>query len=173
MKHQNGILILIFSFIFVEKDVMSLKPKCTVDQVLLGSGPFANENVKINVQARRQKRLQASLPDICDDGTIAAKRCSDHEKSFFKNFRTINGECNNLENPLLGSSFSKLSRLLPPEHSKFNKTTYFIKPDKPGKFRKIPYAKYARAFFYCILKAFSCFFNIKFNQYFQRKKITC
>ena len=145
MKHQNGKLILIFWCVLFEKDVMSLKPKCTVDQVLLGSGPFANENVKINVQARRQKRLQASLPDICDDGTIAAKRCSDHEKSFFKNFRTINGECNNLENPLLGSSFSKLSRLLPPEHSKFNKTTYFIKPDKPGKFREIQYPKYATA----------------------------
>ena len=108
MKRQNGILILIFSCIFVEKDVMSLKPKCTVDQVLQGSGPFANENVKINVQARRQKRLQATLPDVCDDGTIAAKRCSDLEKTFYKNFRTINGQCNNQEDPL----FVVLSKLL-------------------------------------------------------------
>ena len=156
MKHQNGVFILIFSCIFVEKDVMSLKPKCTVDKVLQGSGPFANENVKINVQARRQKRLQATLPDICDDGTIATKRCSDLEKSFYKNFRTINGQCNNLENPLLGSSFSKLSRLLPPEHKKFNRTTYFMKPDKPGKFREIPYPKYVNA----KINAFSCFFNV-------------
>ena len=136
MTDQRSIIILIISLVLVTKDVLSLKPKCTVEKILQGSGPFANENVKIGKRVLSDldisKRLQPTLPDVCDDGTIAEKRCKDLEKSFYRNFRTIDGQCNNLENPLLGSSFSKLSRLLPAEHDKFNKTTYFKKPDNPG-----------------------------------------
>ena len=112
-----------------------LKPKCTVDQVLERSGLNSNENVKIGVGRNRVARLQPSLPDVCDDGTIAAKRCRDLDTNFYKNFRTIDGQCNNVENPLLGSSFSKLSRLLPAENEMFKKPTFFKKPSGRSKLK--------------------------------------
>ena len=90
--------------------------------------------MKIGVFKGREKRLQPSLPEVCDDGTIASKRCRDLDTNFYKNFRTIDGQCNNVENPILGSSFSKLSRLLPAENEKFKMPTFFEKPSGRGKF---------------------------------------
>ena len=48
-------------------------------------------------------------------------------------FRTLNGYCNNIKNPVLGSEGSRLSRLLPAEHMKLEKPTYFEKYQVNGK----------------------------------------
>ena len=102
------------------------KASCTMAKVIRQSGPFSNEGVKVGLQ------VGIGAPDPCDDGTMARKRCDKLNSMFYKNFRTLEGQCNNLGQPHLGSSRSRLSRLIPAEHSKFQKETFDEKPNNLG-----------------------------------------
>ena len=71
--------------------------------------------------------------DLCDGETRAKEICSKLDKTFFKHFRTAGGHCNNVQNPVLGSKGSRLSRLLPAEHRRLEKPTFFEKPKNNSK----------------------------------------
>ena len=86
------------------------------------SGPLSNEGVVINLEHG------IGSPEHCDDGTLANKTCFKLNQTFYKHFRTLHGQCNNLQNPLYGSKESQLSRFLPAEHTKLEKPTFFEKP---------------------------------------------
>ena len=98
-----------------------------MEKVLRKSGVFSNEGVMVG--------LQFGLTPIehCEDERIVKKRCDKLNRSFYKNFRTLEGQCNNNEQPLLGSTRSRLSRLLPADHKKFRRQTFFDKPENLGK----------------------------------------
>ena len=98
-----------------------------MEKVLRKSGVFSNEGVMVG--------LQFGLTPIehCEDERIVKKRCDKLNRSFYKNFRTLEGQCNNEENPLLGSTRSQLSRLLDADHEKFQRKTFFDKPENLGK----------------------------------------
>ena len=98
-----------------------------MEKVLRKSGVFSNEGVMVG--------LQFGLTPIehCEDERIVNKRCDKLNRSFYKNFRTLEGQCNNNEQPLLGSTRSRLSRLLPADHKKFRRQTFFDKPENLGK----------------------------------------
>ena len=104
--------------------------KCTMEKVLRQSGPFSNEGVKVGLQVR------ATAPEHCDDEAIVKKRCNKLNDSFYKNFRTLEGHCNNQDHPLFGSLGSRLSRLIPAEYSKFQKETFVQKPSNLCKSQK-------------------------------------
>ena len=104
--------------------------KCTMEKVLRQSGPFSNEGVKVGLQVR------ATAPEHCDDEAIVMKRCNKLNDSFYKNFRTLEGHCNNQDHPLYGSLGSRLSRLIPAEYSKFQKETFVKKPSNLSKSQK-------------------------------------
>ena len=89
-----------------------LNASCTMEKVLRQSGQFSNEGVKIGLQ------FGISRPEHCDNGTMVIKRCKELDTESYKHFRTLEGHCNNEDYPLYGSVGSKLSRLLPAEHSK-------------------------------------------------------
>ena len=88
-------------------------------KIVRQSGPHSSEGAIVGLEALGESSKS------CNNGYMVRKRCNDLKKTFFRNFRTIEGECNNEENPSLGSARSTLSRLLPAEHLKFNKSTYF------------------------------------------------
>ena len=85
-------------------------------------GVLGNEGAIVGLE------IEGSSPQCCDNGTMAIQRCSKVDTEFFKNFRTLEGQCNNKESPLYGSQGSPLSRLIPAEHSKFQRQTFFQKP---------------------------------------------
>ena len=91
-------------------------------KIVRQSGPHSSEGAIVGLEAPGESSKS------CDNGYMVRKRCNDLKKTFFRNFRTIEGECNNEETPSLGSARSTLSRLLPAEHLKFNKSTYFKIP---------------------------------------------
>ena len=91
-------------------------------KIVRQSGPHSSEGAIVGLEALGESSKS------CNNGYMVRKRCNDLKKTFFRNFRTIEGECNNEENPSLGSARSTLSRLLPAEHLKFNKSTYFKIP---------------------------------------------
>ena len=97
-------------------------------KIVRQSGPHSSEGAIVGLEALGESSKS------CDNGYMVRKRCNDLKKTFFRNFRTIEGECNNEENPSLGSARSTLSRLLPAEHLKFNKSTYFKIPIPKGTF---------------------------------------
>ena len=68
----------------------------------------------------------------CEDEANAHLGCQKLGESFYANFRTINGECNNMDNPLNGSQGCRLSRLLPGDHMRVKTPTYFDKPINEG-----------------------------------------
>ena len=97
-------------------------------KIVRQSGPHSSEGAIVGLEALGESSKS------CNNGYMVRKRCNDLKKTFFRNFRTIEGECNNEENPSLGSARSTLSRLLPAEHLKFNKSTYFKIPIPKGTF---------------------------------------
>ena len=99
---------------------------CTMRKIIEQSGPGSNEGAVLLVEGPHSS-------DICDDGTHAKEICFQLDRTFLQDFRTLNGYCNNKENPVLGSKGSRLSRLLPAEHMKVKKPTYFEKPQLNGK----------------------------------------
>ena len=98
-----------------------------MEKILRKSGPFSNEGVKAGLQVRT-----TSL-ERCDDETMVKKRCNKLNESFYKNFRTLEGHCNNQDHPHLGSVGSRLSRLIPAEYRKFQKETFNQKPSNLSK----------------------------------------
>ena len=96
-------------------------------KIIEQSGPGSNEGAVLLVEGPHSS-------DICDDGTHAKEICFQLDRTFLQDFRTLNGYCNNKENPVLGSKGSRLSRLLPAEHMKVEKPTYFEKPQLNGMF---------------------------------------
>ena len=104
-----------------------LDDTCTMEKILRQSGRFSNEGVTVGLQ------LGLTPPENCEDESIVMKRCDKLNNTFYKNFRTLEGQCNNEEHPLLGSSRSRLSRLLLADHEKFRKQTFFEKPQDLGK----------------------------------------
>ena len=75
-----------------------------------------------------------NIPKPCDNLTdsIVAQRCSELHSTIYGLFRTMNGECNNQLDPRLGTPMSRLSRLLPAQHDRFNIPSYVQKPSKNG-----------------------------------------
>ena len=98
-----------------------------MEKIMRQSGRFSNEGVTVGLQ------LGLTPPENCEDESIVMKRCNKLNKTFYKNFRTLEGQCNNEEHPLLGSTRSRLSRLLLADHEKFQKQTFFEKPRDLGK----------------------------------------
>ena len=109
-------------FVFMTYATTTLMASCTMEKVIRQSGRFSNEGVKVGLQ------IGISSPEHCDNETMAIKRCEKLNSRFYRNFRTLEGDCNNLDYPQYGSVRSKLSRLLPADHSKFNKSTFFDRP---------------------------------------------
>ena len=99
-----------------------------MEKVLRQSGTFSNEGVMVGLQ------FGLTPTENCEDESTVKKRCEKLNRSFYKNFRTLEGQCNNEEHPLLGSTRSRLSRLLPADHEKFRRQTFYDKPDNMGKF---------------------------------------
>jgi hypothetical protein len=93
-----------------------------MEKIMRQSGAFSNVGVVIDLE-----QGIGSL-EHCDDGTIANKTCFELNQTFYKHFRTLHGQCNNLRNPMYGSKDNKLSRFLPAEHMKLEKPTFFEKP---------------------------------------------
>lgn len=93
-----------------------------MEKVIRKSGPFSNEGVKVGLQ------FGSASPENCEDERMVKKRCQKLSKTFYKNFRTLEGQCNHEEHPLLGSSRSRLSRLLHADYEKFRKETFYNKP---------------------------------------------
>lgn len=50
----------------------------------------------------------------------AFRRQLDDECQSTKKYRTLDGSCNNLKNPYIGSSFQPFARFLPPEYDDGN-----------------------------------------------------
>ena len=98
-----------------------------MEKVIRKSGRFSNEGVMVGLQ------FGVTPTENCEDESIVMKRCVKLNNSFYKNFRTLEGQCNNEEHPLQGSTRSRLSRLLPPDHEKFRRETFFDKPKNLGK----------------------------------------
>ena len=90
-----------------------------MEKIMRQSGRFSNEGVTVGLQ------LGLTPPENCEDESIVMKRCDKLNDTFYKNFRTLEGQCNNEEHPLLGSTRSRLSRLLLAHHEKFRKQTFF------------------------------------------------
>ena len=97
-------------------------------KILRKSGKFSNEGVKVGLQ------FGLASPEDCNDENMVMKRCQKLGNTFYKNFRTLEGQCNNEGNPILGSSGSQLARLLTADHEKFRRQTFFDKPLNLGKF---------------------------------------
>ena len=100
---------------------------CTMAKILRKSGKFSNEGVKVGLQ------FGLASPEDCNDENMVMKRCQKLSNSFYNNFRTLEGQCNNEASPLFGSSGSQLARLLPADHEKFRRQTFFDKPVNLGK----------------------------------------
>ena len=66
-----------------------------------------------------QTRSSEGTPWACDDMGQVKKRCAKLSGTLAGLFRTMNGLCNNIENPLYGSKGGLQTRLLPAEHTKF------------------------------------------------------
>ena len=98
-----------------------------MEKIVRQSGSLSNRGVIVGLDEGIKS------PECCDDGTMVNKTCNDLNKTFFKHFRTLEGRCNNLRNPLYGSKGSQLSRLLLAEHTKFEKSTFFEKPSTKSK----------------------------------------
>ena len=98
-----------------------------MEKVIRKSGTFSNEGVMVGLQ------FGVTPTENCEDERIVKKRCDKLNDSFYKNFRTLEGQCNNKENPLQGSARSRLSRLLDADHKKFRRETFFDKPQNLGK----------------------------------------
>ena len=110
-----------------KKLLIFIDDTCTMEKVLRQSGTFSNEGVMVGLQ------FGVTPTENCEDESIVEKRCEKLNDSFYKNFRTLEGQCNNEERPLLGSTRSRLSRLLPADHQKFRRQTFFDKPQNLGK----------------------------------------
>ena len=95
---------------------------CTMAKVMRHSGPFSNEGVNVGLQIGR------ITPEPSNDESLVQKRCDKLKESFYQNFRTLEGQCNNLNQPLLGSTRHQLSRLIPGDYKKFQKETFNQKP---------------------------------------------
>ena len=78
-----------FHFLMIFYPTM-ISASCTMEKVLRQSGRFSNEGVKVGLQ------IGISSPEHCDDSTVAMKRCGKLNSTFYKNFRTLEGDCNNL-----------------------------------------------------------------------------
>ena len=100
---------------------------CTMEKIMRQSGRFSNEGVTVGLQ------LGLTPPENCEDESIVMKRCNKLNNTFYKNFRTLEGQCNHEEHPLLGSSRSRLSRLLHADYGKFRKETFYNKPQNLSK----------------------------------------
>jgi len=96
---------------------------CTMEKIIRRSGADSNIGVLAHVEGVRSAKC-------CDDGTLANATCHELNKTYFKHFRTLGGHCNNVPNPMYGTKGSRLSRLLPAEHTRLKKATYpfFAKP---------------------------------------------
>ena len=95
---------------------------CTMAKVMRHSGPFSNEGVNVGLQIGR------ITPEPGNEESLVKKRCDKLKESFYQNFRTLEGQCNNLDQPLLGSTRHQLSRLLPGDYNKFQKETFDQRP---------------------------------------------
>ena len=111
----------------VDHLMRAVSASCTMRKIIEQSGPGSNEGAVLLVEGPHSS-------DICDDGTHAKEICFQLDRTFLQDFRTLNGYCNNKETPVLGSKGSRLSRLLPAEHMKVEKPTYFEKPQLNGMF---------------------------------------
>ena len=98
-----------------------------MSKVIKQSGALSNRGAIIGLEEGIKS------PKCCDDGAMVNKTCSELNGGFFKHFRTLEGQCNNVQSPMQGSKGSRLSRYLPAEHTKFNKSTFFEKPTIEGK----------------------------------------
>jgi hypothetical protein len=99
---------------------------CTVDKVMVVSGPDSNRGVRTSLE-------ETASHEVCDDGSLRNKTCFELNKTFFKKFRTMGGHCNSLSDPMNGVNGDQLSRLLPGDHTRFDRPTFFTKPDENGK----------------------------------------
>ena len=95
---------------------------CTMAKVMRHSGPFSNEGINVGLQ------IGKITPEPGNEESIVKKRCDKLKESFYQSFRTLEGQCNNLDQPLLGSTRHQLSRLLPGDYKKFQKETFNQKP---------------------------------------------
>ena len=64
-------------------------------KIVRQSGPHSSEGAIVGLEALGESSKS------CNNGYMVRKRCNDLKKTFFGNFRTIEGECNNEENPSL------------------------------------------------------------------------
>ena len=116
----------------IDPSTMTVNAKCTMEKIIRQS--FSQQSGSLsNVGAVIDQEQGIGSPEYCDDGTLAPKTCHKLNQTFFKHFRTIHGQCNNVINPLYGSKGSQLSRFLPAEHTKIEKPTFFEKPAADGK----------------------------------------
>ena len=111
---------------FTDPSSVTVIATCTMEKVMRQSGPLSNEGVQVDMVDDH------TAPSKCDDGTNAIQRCNQLSSKFVRNFRTLEGECNNIDSPLNGSKGSRLSRLLDAEHTKFQVPTYFKNPRNQG-----------------------------------------
>ena len=95
---------------------------CTMAKIMRHSGAFTNEGVNVGLQ------IGKITPEPGNEESLVKKRCDKLKESFYQSFRTLEGQCNNLEQPLLGSTRHQLARLLPGDYNKFQKETFAQKP---------------------------------------------
>jgi hypothetical protein len=97
-----------------------------MEKIMRQSGADSNRAVCVHMEGMRPV-------DICDDGSLQNKTCYKLNQTFFKHFRTLGGYCNNIGNPMYGTKGSRLSRVLPADQTRFEKPTFFKKPQANGK----------------------------------------
>ena len=97
-----------------------------MEKIIRQSGADANLGVLVHTEGIKPA-------ECCDDGKLQNETCYKLNQTFFKHFRTLGGHCNNVRNPLNGTKGSRLSRLLPADPTRFEKSTFFEKPHSNGK----------------------------------------
>ena len=105
--------------------------------VLDPPGPNITKNfcdIALFARVVEPEYLEHPATNPCDPlaHCIIAQRCHEMNQTIHGLFRTLSGECNNLQDPRLGMALSKLLRLLPAKYDKFSTTTYFQKPSQQG-----------------------------------------
>ena len=98
---------------------------CTMEKIIRQSGADSNLGVLVHMEGMRPA-------ECCDDGTLQNETCYKLNQNDFKHFRTLSGHCNNVQNPIYGSKGSRLSRLLPADHTRLSKSTFFGEPQANG-----------------------------------------
>ena len=114
----------------IDPSTLTVNAFCTMEKIAKQSGAKLSSIINL---VDTEERIRP--PEVCDDVSFANQTCYELSQTFYKHFRTSNGQCNNLQNPLYGSKKCRLSRLLPADNTRLQKPTFFEKPLTHGKLK--------------------------------------